>query len=217
MQLPIFAKSPLQLTETSRCKFLVSVNACSIKGDVKENTFPSTGGRGDFLGIQPLSTTRGAWFGCPARRSWCLVLLPVHSLIFSVATTPRRFLKPGKRGGCTVSTMVLSEARGLVLFRVVRGGIGFTQRLGAHGTVAYRRWHTRPRTRASQEPTGHHRRRSAATEGLFTGDAQAACDFSFSASKPSPFFHSVSVMAAILRASVSRAMVGFMPFASNAW
>ena len=46
-----------------------------------------------------------------------------------------RFLRLGKRGGCTVSTMVLSEARGLVLFRVVRGGIGFTQRLGASGTV----------------------------------------------------------------------------------
>ena len=31
--------------------------------------------------------------------------------------------------------MVLSEARGLVLFRVVRGGIGFTQRLVPMGTV----------------------------------------------------------------------------------
>jgi hypothetical protein len=48
-------------------------------------------------------------------------------------------------------------------------------------------------------------------EGLFTRDAQAACDFSFSASKFSPFFQSVSVMAAILRASVRRAMVGFIP------
>ena len=54
-------------------------------------------------------------------------------------------------------------------------------------------------------------------KGLFTRDAQAACDFSFSASKLSPFFHRVSVMAAILRASVSRAIVGFMPFSSRAW
>ena len=30
--------------------------------------------------------------------------------------------------------MGLSEARGLVLFRVIRGGIGVTQRLGATGT-----------------------------------------------------------------------------------
>src|SRR6266568_8192093 len=55
------------------------------------------------------------------------------------------------------------------------------------------------------------RKRSPEMKGLFTGDAQAACDFSFSASKFSPFFHRVSVMAAILRASVRRAMVGLMP------
>ena len=40
-------------------------------------------------------------------------------------------------------------------------------------------------------------------EGLFTRDAQAACDFIFCASKFSPFLQRVSVMAAILRASVS--------------
>jgi len=45
-------------------------------------------------------------------------------------------------------------------------------------------------------------------EQFFTGDAQGACDFSFSASKCSPFFHKVSVIAAILRASVRRAIVG---------
>ena len=54
-------------------------------------------------------------------------------------------------------------------------------------------------------------------KGLFTRDAQAACDFSFSASKFSPFFHKVSVIAAILRASVRRAMVGLMPLASDRW
>src|SRR5438309_4162347 len=59
------------------------------------------------------------------------------------------------------------------------------------------------------------RKRSPEMEGLFTGDAQAACDFSFSASKLSPFFHRVSVMAAILRASVRRTMVGLMPLASD--
>ena len=120
--------------------------------------------------------------------------------------------------GCTVSTMGLSEARGLVLFRVIRGGIGVTQRLDATGTVSSTgHTHTHPRTRASQEPTGHHPKSSPEMERLFTRDAQAACNFSFSASKFSPFFHSVSVMAAILRASVSRAMVGLMPLASAAW
>src|ERR1700693_3834448 len=47
-----------------------------------------------------------------------------------------QFLKLSKPCGCTVSTMGLSEARGLVLFRVIRGGIGVTQRLGAKGTVS---------------------------------------------------------------------------------
>jgi hypothetical protein len=49
-----------------------------------------------------------------------------------------------------------------------------------------------------------------------TRDAQAACNLSFCASKSSPFFQSVSVMAAILRASVSRAMVGLMPLSKEA-
>ena len=155
---------------------------------------------------------------CPTKLMVCFISSSLLHLLRS--DDADRFLKPGKRGGCTVSTMVLSEARGLVLFRVVRGGIGFTQRLGADGDtiVPTGFCHTHPRTRASQEPTGHQRRTSAATERVSsTRDAQAACGFSFSASKPSPFFHSVSVMAAILRASVSRAMVGFMPFASNSW
>jgi hypothetical protein len=129
------------------------------------------------------------------------------------------FLKPGKRGGCSVSTMVLSEARGLVLFRVIRGGIGFTQRLGVDwAPCAYRVSSYSPsnpsvsKNRLATTAADQRRRR-----GLFTRDAQAACDFSFSASKPSPFFHSVSVMAAILRARVRRAMVGLMPLASNLW
>jgi integral membrane sensor domain MASE1 len=47
-------------------------------------------------------------------------------------------------------------------------------------------------------------------------DAQATCVFSCSASKRSPLFQSVKVMAAILRASVRRAISGFMPLASKA-
>ena len=45
--------------------------------------------------------------------------------------------------------------------------------------------------------------------------AQAACGFSSSASNVSPFFQIFSVMAAILRASVSRAIAGCMPLASS--
>jgi len=99
---------------------------------------------------------------------WDLVCVvpsqPLH--LHLVATTPIRFLKLSKPCGCTVSTMDLSEARGLLLFRVVRGGIGITQRLGATGTVSSTGVsHTHPRTRASQEPTGHHQRRSPEMEG----------------------------------------------------
>src|SRR2546427_6194244 len=69
----------------------------------------------------------------------------------------RSVSETGKRGGCTVSTMDLSEAQGLVLFRVVREGIGISQRLSATGTCAPTGvWDAHPRTRASQEPTGHH-------------------------------------------------------------
>jgi hypothetical protein len=159
----------------------------------------------------PLTIEDARLVSCP----WVIPSQQLHLLL--VATTPISF-ETYQAVRCTVSTMGLSEARGLVLFRVIRGGIGVTQRLGAIGTVSSTGdCHTHPRTRASQEPIGHHQRRSPEMEGLFTRDAQAACDFSFSASKFSPFFHRVSVMAAILRASVRRAMVGFMPLASAAW
>ena len=46
-----------------------------------------------------------------------------------------RFLKLASARGCTVSTMVLSATRGLVLFRVIREGIGLTQRLSATGAA----------------------------------------------------------------------------------
>ncbi len=77
---------------------------------------------------------------------------------------------------------------------------------------------THSRTRASQEPIDHHPRKNCRrwTEVL-TRDAQAACGFSFSTSKFSPFFHSVRVMAAILRASVRRTMVGLIPLATERW
>ena len=73
----------------------------------------------------------------------------------------------------------------------------------------------------SLEPE-HRKNRLATTEAgkpweitwvLF--EAQAACVFSCSASKRSSFFQSVKVMAAILRASVRRAISGFIPLASR--
>ena len=178
----------------------------------QEHFSPSAGGAGLVRDIQPPVTVEDARVvSCP----WVIRSQQLHLVSSDDANQFRNGIKPC---GCTVSTKGLSEALGLVLFRVIRGGIGVTQRLGAIGTVSSTGvCHTHPRTRASQEPIGHHQKRSPEMEGLFTRDAQAACDFSFSASKSSPFFHRVSVMAAILRASVRRAMVGFMPFASAAW
>ena len=61
-----------------------------------------------------------------------------------------------------MSTMDLSEARGLVLFRVIREGIGISQRLSALDTYAPTGdWDAHPRTRTSQEPTGHHQTKIA--------------------------------------------------------
>src|SRR5437879_1713637 len=82
-----------------------------------------------------------------------LQLFHLGSCIFISSDDADQSLKLSKPCGCTVSTMDLSEARGLVLFRVVREGIGISQRLSASGTCAPTGdWDTHPRTRASQEP-----------------------------------------------------------------
>src|SRR6184192_1838821 len=75
--------------------------------------------------------------------------------------------------------MDLSEAPGLVLFRVVREGIGISQRLSATALVrlqAIGMLTLEPERLKNQLTTT--RKRSPEMEGLFTGDAQAACDFS---------------------------------------
>lgn len=114
--------------------------------------------------------------------------------------------------------MDLSEARGLVLCWVIRGGMrDYTEAACQHG-CAYGMLGCSPSNPSvSRTKSNHHQRKMLEMLELFLGVAQAACDFSFSASKFSPFFHRVSVMAAILRASVSRAMVGLMPLASDRW
>src|SRR3984957_9303797 len=43
-------------------------------------------------------------------------------------------LRPTSKTGCQMATMVLSEARGLSLFRVIREGLESAERLGARGT-----------------------------------------------------------------------------------
>jgi hypothetical protein len=114
--------------------------------------------------------------------------------------------------------MVLSEARGLRLSSDVRGGIGLRRRLSARRHKALQcYWILFPRTRASQRtPT---RYPSGMIPGMRTDssakDAQAACGFKCLASKESPFFQTINVIAAIFRAKVRRAMVGFLPLTSK--
>src|SRR6185436_1523389 len=113
----------------------------------------------------------------------------------------------------------LSEAHGLVLFWVIREGIGISRRPSVHDTVCGPTGdmdaHSRTRVSQADRPPldENHQRWNRA---LYR-DAQAACGFTLSASKFSPFFHTVNVMAAIFRASVSRTMVGLMPLATERW
>ena len=112
--------------------------------------------------------------------------------------------------------MVLSETRGLWLFRVVREGLGSTVRLSARGTprLTYQ-------LRLALEPECLENPTATAREIPSDGadsieDTQAACDFRYWASKRTPFFQRCKVIAAILRASVRRAISGRMPLASSA-
>jgi hypothetical protein len=70
---------------------------------------------------------------CPVVSGFAL--LHLSSCMFLSSDDADRFLKLASTRGCTVSTMVLSATRGLVLFGVIREGIGLTQRLRATGTV----------------------------------------------------------------------------------
>ena len=78
---------------------------------------------------------------------------------------------------------------------------------------------TLPRTRASQRT-----RLASPRQKMILGmerdssakDAQAACGFKCLASKRTSFFQTINVIAAIFRAKVRRAMVGFLPLTSKA-
>jgi len=70
----------------------------------------------------------------PCGFGFCFAPSQQLHLLFS-SDNGDRFLKLASTRGCTGSTMVLSATRGLVLFRVIREGIGLTQRLSATGTL----------------------------------------------------------------------------------
>src|SRR6266404_7630736 len=136
--------------------FILRVIACSIRGDVKNILLPPPEARLWFAASSPLSDRSDARVLCLAL--WFRVLLcSISTAACSlVATTPNRFLKLASTRGCTVSTMVLSATRGLVLFRVIREGMGLTQRLSATGALrlqAIRMLTLEPER--LKNPTGH--------------------------------------------------------------
>src|ERR1700720_2274941 len=70
---------------------------------------------------------------------------------FSSGANARRFLKLGKRFN-SVATIVLSEARGLSLFLVLRGGIACRTVTRCRSTQGRTTYLILPSNRASQEP-----------------------------------------------------------------
>ena len=112
--------------------------------------------------------------------------------------------------------MVLSETRGLSLFRVVREGLESAVRLGAQNTPRLTsRLRLALEPECLQKPTAHPLAKVALPWSDSTEDTQAACAFKYWASKRTPFFQTCNVIAAILRASVNRAISGRMPLANN--
>jgi hypothetical protein len=112
--------------------------------------------------------------------------------------------------------MVLFGTRGPQLFWVVREGLGSGVRLCARGTqrLTYQlRLALEPE--CLKNPANHRQKRSQGMERI-ARNTQAVCGFKYLASKRTPFFQTVKVMAAILRASVSRAISGLMPLATSA-
>jgi hypothetical protein len=66
-----------------------------------------------------------------------------------------------------------------------------------------------------KNPTNHRQDGSQGMERI-ARDTQAVCGFRYLASKWTPFFQTVKVIAAILRARVRRAISGFIPLATRA-
>jgi hypothetical protein len=96
----------------------------------------------------------------------------------TVATKPS-VLKLAKQNGGQVPTMVLSETRGLWLFRVVREGLGSAVRLGARGTQRLTfqlRLALEPECLENPMATAREDPRDGADS---VGDTQAACGFRY--------------------------------------
>src|SRR6266849_6015063 len=104
---------PSRLRGVNECKRLIYKRGC------QEHSCPSTGSGESFLDFQPLAAMRGGSvlpFGLLLRQVLCCC----SQFHLRLVATTRWVSETGKRGGVAdVATKDLSEARGLVLFRVV--------------------------------------------------------------------------------------------------
>jgi hypothetical protein len=112
--------------------------------------------------------------------------------------------------------MVLSEARGLWLFLVIREGIGckwVTRCRGTQGRTVLTDTPLEPSiSRTRPATTGENPR----VESLLHRRCSSCLPMQVCGSKSAPFFHMVKVIVAILRARVRRAIVGRIPFSTRA-
>ena len=131
---------------------------------------------------------------------------------FSSSDNVRRLLKLGKRFD-SVATMVLSEALWPIAISGSPRGHSVRTVTRCRSTQGRTTYLILPSNRASQEP------KPTTTHGgwneLSTRDAQAACRCNSLASKHTPFFQIVNVIAAIFRARVRRAIAGLLPLARS--
>ena len=111
------------------------------------------------------------WFSAPLTRFraqpvtavWIFTPSGFHR---KVAMTPA-CSETDKHNGCQVPTMVLSEAHGLWLFRVVREGLGSTGRLSARGTQRLTsQWRLTLEPECLRNLTGHHQGKSRGMERI---------------------------------------------------
>src|ERR1700674_1061621 len=99
---------------------------------------------------------------------------------------------------------------------MMRGGLGSDRRRSARSTqrLTYQ-LRLALESECFKNPANHRWNGSQGWSGI-ARDTQAVCGFKYWASKRTPFFQTVKVIAAILRASVRRAISGLIPLATSA-
>jgi hypothetical protein len=173
-----------------------------MKGAVKTNIPPPTGhrkGNPPGMAASPASV-----------ETICCFRLGQDPSFIMASRGPQK-LKSVWRRGCVLPTTVLFESQGLLLFQVMRGGIELVWVFDrGRGPIS-----PRILTLDLSVPT------TPTTSGELSSCRQTVrngyvVQFSFWGSNVSPFFQILRATAAILRASVSRAISLRMPFCSNA-